>query len=114
MVVEREVRPPLRRWAAERTVRADAGSWSKVLGRARQLDARASAAVMGGLLDAIDMLTPDAQMWLRDLGKQWPSRHVRTAAMAAGEPHVSELPAGCDRRPPRRTAKMMGEQPALF
>ena len=115
VVVEREVRTPLRRWAAERVVRADAGSWSRVLGRARQLDARASAAVMRGVLDAIDVLTPDAQRWIRDLGKQWPNRHVRKPAMAAGEPNKRELPAGCDReRPPRGTAKKTGEQPALF
>jgi hypothetical protein len=115
VVVEREVRPPLRRWAAERVVRSDAGSWSKVLGRARQLDARASAAVMRGLLDAIEVLTPDAQGWIRDLGKQWPNRDVRTAAMAAAEPNEREPPADGDReRSPRETAKKKGEQAALF
>jgi hypothetical protein len=113
VVVEREVRPPLRRWAAELAVRADRASWSKVLRRARQLDARASAAVMRGLLDAIEVLTPAAQTWLRDLAKQWPNRDVRTAAEATSEKQLTASPAHRE-TPPRRTTTMTGAQPSLF
>jgi hypothetical protein len=115
VVVEREVRPPLRRWAAERSVRSDPASWSKVLRRAHQLDARASAAVMRGLLDALGVLTPSAQTWLRKLATQWPNRDVRAAAEAVGEKQPSPPQAHRDSGPPpRRTTKTPREQPTLF
>jgi hypothetical protein len=58
VVVARDVRPPLRRWAAGRTLRAEPSSWGALTKRARELDARSAAAVMRGILDSIDVLAP--------------------------------------------------------
>ena len=70
---------------------------------------------MRGLLDAIDVLTPGAQTWLRKLATQWPNRDVRAAAEAVGEERPSASQAHRDSGPPpRRTTKTVREQPTLF
>jgi hypothetical protein len=57
-VARREVYPPLRRWAAGRLVGRRPESWVQVLARTGEVDARAGAAVMSGLLDVVDVLKP--------------------------------------------------------
>lgn len=78
-MIAREIRPPLRRWAAARLVRRDPAIWSSVLQRTGGLDARSGAAVMLGLLDAIDSLPGPAQSMLRRRAADWPKRDVRAA-----------------------------------
>ena len=93
VVVARQVRPPLRRWAAERLVRADPCMWGAMVARARELDARSGAAVVRGILDAIDILLPPAAKMLLALAADWPQRDVREAARQLRPP-----PAGDDTR----------------
>ena len=62
----REIRPPLRRWAAERLVRADPGIWGAMVVRARELDSKNGAAVTRGVLDAIDTLPEPARKLILD------------------------------------------------
>jgi hypothetical protein len=80
VVVAREVRPPLRRWAAERRVRADPGIWGAMVARARELDSKNGAAVLRGVLDAIDTLPQPARTLVLALSADWPHRDVRKAA----------------------------------
>ena len=80
-VVAREVRPPLRRWATQRVVRADPTTWASVLLRSKELDARSRAAVMRGLLDALDGLPPEAQQYLFGIAAVWTHHDVRRAAV---------------------------------
>jgi hypothetical protein len=97
VVVPREIRPPLRRWAAARLVRQDPAIWGSVLKRTGELDARSAAAVMRGLLDAIGSLPEPVQSLLRRRAADWPQRDVRAAAETlqplagkpANEPHRS-------------------------
>lgn len=81
-VVRRELRPPLRRWAAARLVRRDPTTWGSVLQRAGELEARNGAAVLRGLLDAVDSLPERAQSVLVRRAAVWPQRDVRAAAEA--------------------------------
>jgi hypothetical protein len=53
----RHIRPPLRRWAAERLLRRGHTTAAEVRARARNLDREHRAAVVSGLLDASDTLT---------------------------------------------------------
>jgi hypothetical protein len=80
IVAAREIRPPLRRWAAAHLVRRDPTIWGSVLQRSSGLDARSGAAVMLGLLDAIDSLPEPAQSLLRRRAADWPHRDVRATA----------------------------------
>jgi hypothetical protein len=82
VVFAREVRPPLRRWAAARVVGSDPSCWGAVVQRARQVDPRGGAAIMHGLLDSIGLLTPAAHDLVVDLAESWPQRRVREAATA--------------------------------
>jgi hypothetical protein len=103
MVVAREVRPPLRRWAAERLVRADPGIWGAMVARAKELDARSRAAVVRGILDAIDTLVPPAATMFLGLAANWPQHDVREAARqltlrpngdeAEGDVNVVDVPS---------------------
>lgn len=60
-VARRDVAPPLRRWAAARLVVNDPSRWGSLLARAYALDRRGGAAVMSGLLDAVEHLAAPAQ-----------------------------------------------------
>lgn len=82
VVFPREVRPPLRRWAAGRTVRSDPASWGALVQRARQVDPRAGAAIIHGLIDGVDVLTPEARDVVIVLAQSWPQRQVREAVAA--------------------------------
>jgi hypothetical protein len=85
-VFPREIRPPVRRWAAGRAVRSDPGCWGALVQRARQLDPRGGAAIVHGLLDRIDLLDPVARDVVLDLAENWPHRKVREAATALRHP----------------------------
>jgi hypothetical protein len=86
VVFARDVRPPLRRWAAGRAVRSDPSCWGALVQRARQIDPRASAAIVHGLLDGVDLLAPAARDVVLDLAEDWPHRKVREAAAALRNP----------------------------
>ena len=80
VVVAREVRPPLRRWAAGRVVRAEPASWAALVKRARELEAPGGAGIVRGILDGIDNLAPAARAAVLKLAADWPQRDVRKAA----------------------------------
>jgi hypothetical protein len=118
VVVQRHIRPPLRRWAAERVARADPNRWSAILRRGRQLDARSAAAMARGLLDAIDTMPPAAQRLLLAICADWPQRDVRNAVKDAvcqpsRPPGVKKGPQPTDPTP-EASPKMPENQPALF
>lgn len=96
VVVGREVRPPLQRWAADRLARADPAAWAAILRRGRELNARAGAAILRGLLDAIDALPAATQALLCDLAAQWPQQGVRQAAAAIDARRIAS-PTTADR-----------------
>lgn len=79
--VAREVHPPLRRWAAARLVRSDLVSFDAVIERTGAVCARAAAAIMLGVLDAVDALDAAARDRLIDDAVLWPEHRVRRAAI---------------------------------
>lgn len=85
-VFAREIRPPLRRWAAARAVRSDPTCWGALVKRARETDPRAGAAIMFGLVDGIDAVPPAACDFLLDTAESWPHRKLRDAACALRHP----------------------------
>jgi hypothetical protein len=80
-VARREVFPPLRRWAAGRLVGRQPQRWSQIFNRAGELDARAAAPVIAGLLDVIDVLGPPTQELLIEEATRWPNHSVRRLAL---------------------------------
>ncbi len=80
-VAARDVAPPLRRWAAARLVAAEPAAWTRLLERARDLDARHAAAVVVGMFDSFERLPVTAQDWLVTKGTTWPHHSVRRAAL---------------------------------
>lgn len=80
-VARRDVFPPLRRWAAADLVGREPAAWSALWRRAGELDARSAAAVVAGLLDRVDVLTPAAQAWLVTRATSWPDHTVRRLAL---------------------------------
>ena len=81
-VARREVAPPLRRWAAARAASREPAVWAALFTRTRELDARSAAAIMAGLLDAIDALEPSVQRLLVKEATRWPDQAVRRAGLA--------------------------------
>lgn len=81
VMVARQIQPPLRRWAAARLLRADPSFWGGVVQRARELDPIAAAAVVAGLVDAADALTPAARDVVLELALAWGARAPRLAAL---------------------------------
>lgn len=86
VVFARDVRPPLRRWAAARAVRSDPCCWGALAQQARQVDPRGGAAIIHGLVDSIDLLAPAARDLVLDLAENWPHRKLREAAAALRHP----------------------------
>lgn len=80
-VMARRVQPPLRRWATVRLVRSDPSRWGALVQRAPELDARSGAAVMAGILEAVEVLPPHAQEAVVGLALEWGARPVRLAAL---------------------------------
>lgn len=86
VVFARDIRPPLRRWAAARAVRSDPACWGALVKRAREVEPRAGAAIMFGLVDGIDVVAPAARGFLLDIAERWPHRRLREAATALRHP----------------------------
>lgn len=80
VVARREVFPPLRRWASSRLTHRDPTGWGSLLARARNLGGRGGAALVSGLLDAIDTLPVAAQDLMVETGIDWPGQAVRLHA----------------------------------
>lgn len=80
-VARRTVHPPLRRWAAGRLVGGEPERWGDVYKRAGDLDARAAAAIVAGLLDVIDGLPTATQDFLINEAVRWPNHSVRRQAI---------------------------------
>lgn len=80
-VARRDVFPPLRRWAASYVVAREPAAWPALLTRANEVNARNAAAIAAGLLDRIDVLTPDAQAFLVRRATVWPDHAVRRLAL---------------------------------
>jgi hypothetical protein len=81
VVARRDVFPPLRRWAAAHLVAREPAGWSALWRRAGELDARSGAAVAAGLLDRVDVLTPQAQAFVVKQATSWPDHTVRRLAL---------------------------------
>jgi hypothetical protein len=79
-VARREVFPPLRRWASSRLTHRDPTGWAGLLARGRDLGGRGGAALMSGLLDAIDSLPVAAQDLMVEAAIDWPDQGVRLHA----------------------------------
>lgn len=115
----REVRPPLRRWAAARAVRSDPSCWGAVVQQARQVDPRGGAATIHGLVDSIGLLTPAARDFVLDLAENWPQRRVREAATALRHAPPGPAPAagsatGSEASPAPVATAPSTVQPSLF
>lgn len=70
--------------------------WGKLVKRARQSDPRAGAAILRGVLDAVDELAPAARAAVVETAAAWPQRDVRQAAAAitvGREPDTGSSPA---------------------
>lgn len=114
VVFAREIRPPLRRWAAARAVRSDPACFAAVAKRAGQIDPRAGAAIINGLVDSIDVVAPAARDFVLDLAESWPDRQVREAAAALRHP-PQPAPAQLGEAPPvQSAAARAAAQPSLF
>ncbi len=81
-LARRVIAPPLRRWASEWMARHNPSAWSSLLARARDLDARSAAAIVTGLLDAIECLDPQVQQRLITHATGWPDQAVRRSGFA--------------------------------
>jgi hypothetical protein len=79
--VERQVHPPLRRWAAARLVADDPTDVGAVFERTGAVDARSAAAIMAGLLDVIDHVDVATRNRLIDAAVEWPEHGVRRAGI---------------------------------
>lgn len=79
--VRRRIRPPLRRWAAERRVRRGFDDGETLLERARSLPEQHGSAVELGLLDAADALSDDGRQTVLDAGLAWSRAAVRRRAL---------------------------------
>jgi hypothetical protein len=79
--VVREVHPPLRRWAAARLVARKPAEVDALIKRTRSVNARAAAAIMAGLLDAIDSVDAATRDRLIDDAVGWPDHGVRRAGI---------------------------------
>jgi hypothetical protein len=81
LVVERQVPPPLRRWAAARVAARRPDRIADALERVMEVDARSGDAIMTGLLDGADRLPREAREVLLDLAYAWPCGSVRLRAL---------------------------------
>jgi hypothetical protein len=99
--VGRPLAPPLRRWAAGHLLQRDPHRLDEIRQRIRCLGARDAAAAMGGVLDAIEVLTSEqADEVVRD-ALDWPHKSVRSRALRllATGGHPDEAVARAQRDP---------------
>ena len=80
LVVERQIPPPLRRWAAARLARSQEGIL-EILARIPSLDSNGRDATMVGILDACSDFPAEARGVIVELGASWPSGRVRFRAL---------------------------------
>jgi len=115
VVFAREIRPPLRRWAAGRAVRSDPARWGALVQRARQVEPRGGAAIVHGLVDNVDLLTPAARGHLLDLAENWPHRKLREAAALMRAPEPTPWPGSAAAAAGVQTpSELSAAQPSLF
>lgn len=115
VVFAREIRPPLRRWAATRAVRSDPASWGALVKRARQVDPRGGGAIIHGLVDSIERLAPAARDVLFEIAENWPHRKLREAATALRHPpELAQAAPGVVATAVQGTAARPTAQPSLF
>jgi hypothetical protein len=79
--VRREVRPPLRRWAAAELLRQRPERLDDVFARTQTLSARDAAAVVAGVIDASDALDQQRAQRVLEIGLGWPAGWVRLVAL---------------------------------
>ncbi|HWD72573.1 MAG TPA: hypothetical protein VG779_08615 [Actinomycetota bacterium] len=79
--VRREVRPPLRRWAAAELLRQRPERLDDVFARTQTLSARDAAAVVAGIIDASDALDQQRAQRVLEIGLGWPAGWVRLVAL---------------------------------
>lgn len=114
VVFARDVRPPLLRWAARRAIGSDSRCWNALVQRARQIDPRGGAAIIEGVVDAAELLSPAARDAVIDVATSWPHRRLREVASALRhprEPAPADDPAWSTIR---RGPEPPGTQPSLF
>lgn len=78
---ERFVRPPLRRWATARRLRAQPASFPVLRDLADELDINAGAGVLQGICDALDALPDDVAEAALATALHWPRANVRKLAL---------------------------------
>lgn len=96
---KRPIRPPLRRWAAARLLRAGLSKFDALRDRAHELDVRHGAAVVSGLLDAAGPSDGALARRAIRLGLSWPIGSVRALALdllAATDPAAARARAAVD------------------
>jgi hypothetical protein len=76
-----DVEPPLRRWAAQRALRANPARVDDLLGAARELEPRHRDALVQGLLDAAGLLDETGRRRLIRRGLQTAQASVRRTAL---------------------------------
>jgi len=79
--IQRDVRPPLRRWAAAELLRQRPGRLDDVLALTQALSARDAAAVVAGVIDAFDALDDPRARGVLETGLGWPAGWVRLVAL---------------------------------
>jgi len=79
--VRRDVRPPLRWWAAAEHLRQRPERLDDVFARAQALGARDAAAVVAGIIDASDALDHQRAQRVLEIGLGWPAGWVRLVAL---------------------------------
>lgn len=96
---ERDIVPPLRRWAAARVLRTDPRTLDKLRARAAELGPIDGGAVVSGLLDAVEILDARGARRTIELGLGWPRGSVRLLALdvlAAIDPEDAARRAATD------------------
>jgi len=97
--VERDIAPPLRRWAAARVLRTDPRTLDRLRARAAELGPIDGGAIASGVLDAVDVLDASGARRAIELGLGWPRGSVRLLALdvlAAIDPENAARRAATD------------------
>lgn len=96
---ERDIAPPLRRWAAARVLRTDPRTLNKLRARAAELGPIDGGAIASGVIDAVDVLDASEARMAIVLGLGWPRGSVRLLALdvlAATDPEDASRRAAAD------------------
>lgn len=96
---ERDIAPPLRRWAAARVLRTDPRTLDKLRARAAELGPIDGGAIVSGLLGAVEVLDASKAQRAIELGLGWPRGSVRLLALdvlAAIDPEDASRRAAID------------------